>query len=36
MKMAMGVLLALTAGLLKAGHLRPTGSPVLLILTPNR
>ena len=33
--MGMGVLLAMTAGLLKAGTLRPTGSPVLLILTPN-
>jgi Dyp-type peroxidase family len=32
--MAMGVLLAMLAGLLKAGTLRPTGSPVLLILTP--
>jgi Dyp-type peroxidase family len=32
--MAMGVLLAMMAGLLKAGTLRPTGSPVLLILTP--
>jgi hypothetical protein len=34
--MGMGVLLAMTAGLLKAGTLRPTGSPVLLILTPNK
>ena len=34
--MAMGVLLAMTAGLMKAGTLRPTGSPVLLILTPNK
>jgi hypothetical protein len=33
--MAMGVLLAMVAGLMKAGTLRPTGSPVLLILTPN-
>ena len=35
-RMAMGVLLAMTAGLMKAGMLRPTGSPVLLILTPNK
>jgi hypothetical protein len=34
--MGMGVLLAMTAGLLKAGTLRPTGSSVLLILTPNK
>ncbi|MCG2592198.1 Dyp-type peroxidase [Ramlibacter sp. XY19] len=34
--MGMGVLLAMTAGLMKAGTLRPTGSPVLLILTPNK
>ncbi|MEJ8835399.1 Dyp-type peroxidase [Ramlibacter sp. AN1133] len=33
--MAMGVLLGMIAGLMKAGTLRPTGSPVLLILTPN-
>lgn len=33
--MAMGVLLAMVGGLLKRGNLRPTGSPVLLILTPN-
>ena len=32
--MAMGVLLAMTAGIMMAGTLRPTGSPVLLILTP--
>lgn len=32
--MAMGVLLAMFAGLMNAGTLRPTGSPVLLILTP--
>jgi len=32
--MAMGVMLAMFAGLLNAGTLRPTGSPVLLILTP--
>ncbi|WP_213954397.1 Dyp-type peroxidase domain-containing protein [Variovorax sp. dw_954] len=32
--MAMGVMLAMFAGLLNAGSLRPTGSPVLLILTP--
>ncbi|MDM0108651.1 Dyp-type peroxidase [Variovorax sp. J22R24] len=34
--MAMGVMLAMIAGLLNAGVLRPTGSPVLLILTPNK
>jgi Dyp-type peroxidase family len=34
MSMAMGVLLAMMAGLMTAGTLRPTGSPVLLILTP--
>jgi hypothetical protein len=34
-RMAMGVLLGLIAGLMQAGTLRPTGSPVLLILTPN-
>ena len=34
-QMAMGVMLAMLAGLMKAGTLRPTGSPVLLILTPN-
>ncbi len=33
-EMAMGVLLALIGSLMKAGTLRPTGSPVLLILTP--
>ena len=33
--MAMGVLLAMIGGLLNAGTLRPTGSPVLLILTPH-
>ncbi|HEY0822865.1 MAG TPA: hypothetical protein VGD76_03680, partial [Ramlibacter sp.] len=33
--MAMGVLLAMVGCLFKAGTLRPTGSPVLLILTPN-
>ncbi|MEO6408834.1 MAG: hypothetical protein ABIO45_08785 [Burkholderiaceae bacterium] len=32
-EMATGVLLAMLAGLLQAGTLRPTGSPVLLILT---
>lgn len=32
-EMAMGVLLALIGSLMKAGTLRPTGSPVLLILT---
>ena len=32
--MGVGVLLALLAGLLDAGTLRPTGSPVLLMLTP--
>ncbi|MEO8059300.1 MAG: Dyp-type peroxidase [Burkholderiales bacterium] len=32
--MGVGVLLALLAGLLEAGTLRPTGSPVLLMLTP--
>ncbi|MET0209555.1 MAG: hypothetical protein ABW220_10970, partial [Burkholderiaceae bacterium] len=31
--MSMGVLLAMFAGLMMAGTLRPTGSPVLLILT---
>jgi Dyp-type peroxidase family len=35
-KMGMGILLAMIGGLLKAGTLRPTGSPVLLILTPRR
>lgn len=34
-EMAMGVLLAMIGGLFKAGTLQPTGSPVLLILTPN-
>jgi hypothetical protein len=33
--MAMGVLLAMISGLMRSGTLRPTGSPVLLILTPN-
>jgi hypothetical protein len=33
--MGVGVLLALLAGLLDAGTLRPTGSPVLLMLTPH-
>lgn len=33
-KMGVGVLLALLAGLMSAGTLRPTGSPVLLMLTP--
>ena len=33
-EMGSGVLLALIAGLLDAGTLRPTGSPVLLMLTP--
>jgi hypothetical protein len=33
MDMAMGVLLAMFAGVLQAGTLRPTGSPTLLILT---
>ena len=33
-EMGTGVLLALIAGLLDAGTLRPTGSPVLLMLTP--
>ena len=32
--MGLGVLLGLIAGLLDAGTLRPTGSPVLLMLTP--
>lgn len=32
--MAMGVLFGMIGALLKAGTLRPTGSPVLLILTP--
>ena len=32
--MGVGVLLAMLAGLLEAGTLRPTGSPVLLMLTP--
>ena len=34
-QMGTGVLLGLIGGLLKAGTLRPTGSPALLILTPN-
>lgn len=34
-RMGVGVLLGMIGGLLKAGTLRPTGSPVLLILTPN-
>ncbi|HOM13386.1 MAG TPA: Dyp-type peroxidase [Rubrivivax sp.] len=33
--MGVGVLLALLTGLFDAGTLRPTGSPVLLMLTPN-
>jgi hypothetical protein len=33
--MGLGVLLGLLAGLLEAGTLRPTGSPLLLMLTPN-
>lgn len=33
-KLGVGVLLALLAGLLSAGTLRPTGSPVQLMLTP--
>jgi Dyp-type peroxidase family len=33
-EMAMGVLLALTSGLLEAGTLRPTGSPIALTLIP--
>lgn len=33
--MGVGVLLALLAGLFDAGTLRPTGSPVLLMLTPS-
>ncbi|GAA4357695.1 hypothetical protein GCM10023165_51930 [Variovorax defluvii] len=32
--MGVGVMLGLIAGLLEAGTLRPTGSPVLLMLTP--
>nr|WP_255428121.1 Dyp-type peroxidase domain-containing protein [Ramlibacter cellulosilyticus] len=32
-EMAMGVLLAMIGGVLKAGTLRPTGSPVLLVIT---
>ncbi|HSW03100.1 hypothetical protein [Aquabacterium sp.] len=32
--MGVGVMLALIAGLLEAGSLQPTGSPVLLMLTP--
>lgn len=34
-EMAMGVLLAMISGLMRSGTLRRTGSPVLLILTPN-
>jgi Dyp-type peroxidase family len=34
-EMATGVLLAMISGLMRSGTLRPTGSPVLLILTPN-
>jgi hypothetical protein len=34
-EMAMGVLLAMIGELFNAGTLQPTGSPVLLILTPN-
>jgi hypothetical protein len=33
-KMGIGVMLAMAAGLFDAGTLRPTGSPVLLMLTP--
>jgi len=33
-KMGLGVMLAMAAQLLDAGTLRPTGSPVLLMLTP--
>lgn len=33
-KMALGAMLAMAAALLEAGTLRPTGSPVLLMLTP--
>lgn len=33
-KMGVGVMLAMAASLLHAGTLRPTGSPVLLMLTP--
>jgi hypothetical protein len=33
-KMGIGVMLAMAATLLDAGTLRPTGSPVLLMLTP--
>ena len=33
-KMGVGVMLAMAAALLDAGTLRPTGSPVLLMLTP--
>jgi Dyp-type peroxidase family len=33
-KMGLGVMLAMAAALLDAGSLRPTGSPVLLMLTP--
>jgi hypothetical protein len=33
-KMGLGVMLAMAAVLLDAGTLRPTGSPVLLMLTP--
>ena len=36
MNMAKGVLLAMLAGLMQAGSLRPTGSAVLLILTPRQ
>ena len=32
-ELAMGVMLAMIASLMKSGTLRPTGSPVLLILT---
>jgi Dyp-type peroxidase family len=35
-EMAMGVLLAMIGSLMKAGTLRPTGSPVLLILTKEK
>jgi hypothetical protein len=33
-RMGVGVMLAMACALLQAGTLRPTGSPVLLILTP--
>jgi len=34
--MGIGVMLAMAAALLDAGTLRPTGSPVLLMLTPKK